>query len=153
MLTGYNVTWIPSYGPEMRGGTANCQVGICEHRIGSPIASNPNVLIAMNMPSMDRFEPEISDGGLLIYDSSLINRAPERSDLESVAVPATQLAYELGNSRAANMLTVGVYIAKTGLLSKESVIQALSTVVKRKALLELNVQAVERGMEFVASQS
>jgi len=149
MISGYHVTWIPSYGPEMRGGTANCQVGISEARIGSPIVSNPSVLIAMNLPSMDRFEPEVRKGGLVLYDSSLIDRKAKRKDIEAVAVPATQLADELGNSRAANMVMMGAYIGETGLLSKESVVRAFSAVIKRKALIPLNIQAIEKGMEYV----
>jgi 2-oxoisovalerate ferredoxin oxidoreductase beta subunit len=148
MISGYNVTWIPSYGPEMRGGTANCQVGISEDRIGSPLVSNPSVLIAMNLPSIDRFEPELREGGLLIYDSSLINREPERKDIESVAIPATKLADELGNSRAANMVMVGAYVGKSGLLSRESVMKALEHVVKRKALMDLNIKAVDKGIDY-----
>jgi len=149
MISGYNVTWIPSYGPEMRGGTANCQVGVSEHRIGSPIVSNPDVLIAMNLPSMDRFEPEVREGGLVMYDSSLIDREAKRKNVEAVPVPATRLADELGNSRAANMVMVGAYIGKTQLLSKEAVIRALHGVVKRSSLVPLNIKAVERGMAYV----
>ncbi|MCK4546746.1 MAG: 2-oxoacid:acceptor oxidoreductase family protein [Candidatus Eisenbacteria sp.] len=148
MLSGYHVTWIPSYGPEMRGGTANCQVGISEERIGSPIVSNPSVLIATNLPSMDRFEPEIREGGLLLYDRSLIDRKPNRTDIESIAIPATSVADELGNSRAANMVMLGAYIGKTGLLSRESVMEALDLVIKRKNLIDLNIKAIDKGIEY-----
>ncbi len=152
MLAGYNVSWLPSYGPEMRGGTANCQVNLSNKRIGSPMVPHPTVLVAMNLPSLDRFEEEVQSGGLIIYDTSLIDRAPKRTDVEVLGIPATEIADSLGNTRVANMVVLGAYIALTKLMSKEVVFTALPVFIKRKNLIPLNEQAIEKGMEFVARQ-
>ena len=150
MSAGYNVSWIPSYGPEMRGGTANCQVNLSSQRIGSPIVSQPTVLIAMNLPSLEKFEEEVVPGGLIIYDTSLIDRAPKRQDVKTLPIPATEMADKLGNTRIANMIVLGAYIGYTTVLSKDVVIAALPTFIKRKNLIPLNVQAIEKGIEFAA---
>jgi len=149
MQAGYHVSWLPSYGPEMRGGTANCHVNLSNKRIGSPMVTCPTVLVAMNLPSLDRFEDEVQTGGLIIYDSSLINHAPKRTDVEVLAIPATEIADGLGNTRVANMVVLGAYIALTKLMSKEVVFSALPVFIKRKNLISLNEQAIEKGMEFV----
>ncbi len=151
MQSGLHVSWIPSYGPEMRGGTANCHVNLSHRRIGSPVVSRPTVLVAMNLPSLEKFEEEVAAGGLIMYDSSLIDRPPQRKDVQILAIPATEMADQLGNTRIANMVILGAYIALTGCLSKESIAAALPAVVKRKNLVPLNLQALEKGMEFVAS--
>lgn len=148
MRAGYNVSWIPSYGPEMRGGTANCHVNLSTSRIGSPVVSVPTVLIAMNLPSLDRFEGEVAAGGLIIYDSSLIERGVQRSDVEVLALPATKMADELGNTRVANMVTLGAYVGFTAILSKEQVLATLPETVKRKELLAINTKAVQAGFEY-----
>jgi len=152
MQAGYFVSWIPSYGPEMRGGTANCHVNLSRQRVGSPLISKPNVLIAMNLPSLDKFEDSVIAGGLIIYDSSLINRAPKRSDVEILAIPATQMADTLGNTRVANMIVLGAYIARTGILDLETVIDALPNFIKRKNLIPLNKTAVQKGIQYVKGQ-
>ncbi len=149
MMAGYQVTWLPSYGPEMRGGTANCQVIISDDPIGSPLVSSPDVLIAMNRPSLERFEPDVREGGLIIYNSSLIDIEPKRKNVEVVAIPATEIADKLGNTRVANMVVLGSYIAKTGLLSKEAVISAFPIFIKRKNLIPLNEAAMQKGMDWV----
>jgi 2-oxoisovalerate ferredoxin oxidoreductase beta subunit len=149
MQAGYNVSWLPSYGPEMRGGTANCHVNLSDQRVGSPLVSRPTVLVAMNLPSLDKFESIVLPGGLIIYDSSLINRPPVRSDVEVIAIPATELADKLGNTRIANMIILGAYIKYTGVLRKENVFDALPNFLKKKTLLPLNRTAVEKGMEFM----
>lgn len=149
MQAGYNVSWIPSYGPEMRGGTANCNVNLSTQRVGSPLVSKPTVLVAMNLPSLDKFEPRVVADGLIIYDSSLINRKPERTDVEVMAIPATELADKLGNTRVANMIVLGAYIEYTGVLEKETVIESLPHYIKRKNLIPLNEQAIQKGIEFV----
>ena len=148
MQAGYHVSWIPSYGPEMRGGTANCHVNLSEHRVGSPLISKPSVLVAMNLPSLDKFEDTVLPGGLIIYDSSLINHAPQRNDVEIMAIPATQMADTLGNTRAANMILLGAYIHYAGVLKKETVINALPNFIKRRNLVPLNALAIEKGIEF-----
>lgn len=149
MLKGYEVSWLPSYGPEMRGGTANCSVMIQKEKIGSPMAVNPRVLIAMNRPSLEKFEADIVPGGIIFYNSSLIEIKPSRSDLESVEVPATGIADELGNVRVANMVMVGAYIGYTGLLSKDDLIKALPLSIRHKNLIALNEEAVSRGFDYV----
>ena len=149
MRSGYHVSWIPSYGPEMRGGTANCHVNLCDTRIGSPLVSRPTVLIAMNLPSLDKFEDEVESGGLIIYDSELIDRKPKRSDVEVLAIPATKMADELGNTRTANMVILGAYIAYSGVLSKQTVLGALPSFIKRKNLVPLNEKAIELGVKYV----
>ncbi|RKY75407.1 2-ketoisovalerate ferredoxin oxidoreductase [candidate division KSB1 bacterium] len=148
MRCGYHVSWLPSYGPEMRGGTANCHVNLSDTRIGSPLVSRPTVLIAMNLPSLDKFESEVETGGLIIYDSELINRKPERNDVEILAIPATKMADELGNTRVANMIILGAYIAYTDVLSKDIVRKTLPSVIKRKDLISLNEKAIELGYKY-----
>jgi 2-oxoisovalerate ferredoxin oxidoreductase beta subunit len=149
MLQDYFVSWLPSYGPEMRGGTANCHVNIRDIEVGSPMVSNPSVLIAMNRPSLEKFEAEMQSGGLLIYDTALIEVQPKRKDIEVIAIPATKIADDLGNTRVANMVVVGAYIGYTGLLTKPAVYEALKAVVKHKRFMEVNIKAIDAGFEFV----
>ncbi len=148
MLEGYQVSWIPSYGPEMRGGTANCHVHISEQPIGSPLVAFPDVLIAMNRPSLERFQNDVKEGGLIIYDSSLIDIEPSRQDVEIMPIPATRMADELGNTRIANMVVLGAYIGYTNALNKETVLATLDTIISRKRLIDINRQAIEKGYEF-----
>lgn len=143
------VSWIPSYGPEMRGGTANCYVNISDNKIGSPLSAHPTVLIAMNLPSLDKFEDEVSKGGLVIYDSSLIERQIRRQDVQVLPIPATKIADELGNTRAANMVVLGAFVEYTQLFSRQTVVDTLPMFIKRKSLIDLNQKAVDRGIEFV----
>ncbi|QQS48976.1 MAG: 2-oxoacid:acceptor oxidoreductase family protein [Acidobacteriota bacterium] len=145
MRHGYHVSWIPSYGPEMRGGTANCQVNISSEPIGSPLVSRPTVLIALNRPSLDKFEPEVASGGLLIYDSSLIDRQPVRDDLEVIALPATKLADEAGDPRAANMVALGAYLGRTKLLDQDAMLGILEKMTKNPDRMAINRQAYELG--------
>lgn len=149
MRQGYHVSWLPSYGPEMRGGTANCQVNISTEPIGSPLVSDPTVLIAMNRPSLEKYQPELISGGLLIYDVSLIDKPPERNDVEIVALPATALADEIGSAKIANMVVLGAYLGITNLLDKDEFIKALAAVSKKASLLELNLKAIEAGIQSV----
>jgi len=149
LLEDYHVSWIPSYGPEMRGGTANCMVQMKHREIGSPVISKPDVLMAFNRPSLEKFEHDVKPGGLIIYDSSLIDIKPTRTDVTIVAFPATKLADELGNTRVANMVTVGAFIELTGLLTKEAVEKAMPQFINRPRLIPLNVQAVEKGIDYI----
>ncbi len=149
MLSDYHSTWLPSYGPEMRGGTANCHVIISDKRIGSPLVSESDVLITMNLPSLDRFENEVRPQGVIFVNSSLIMRKVERQDVETVYVPATDLADDLGQTRVANMVMLGAYLQYTGLLTLKSVLAAAESVVKRKEFMELNKKALKKGMDFV----
>jgi 2-oxoisovalerate ferredoxin oxidoreductase beta subunit len=148
MLENYNVSWLPSYGPEMRGGTANCHVNIRDIEVGSPMVSNPTVLIAMNRPSLEKFENDIAPGGLLIYDTSLIDVKPRRPDIEILPLPATKLADELGNTRVANMIVIGAYIGYTGLLGKETVYESLKSAIKHKRFIDINIKAIDTGYDF-----
>ncbi|RPH97917.1 MAG: 2-ketoisovalerate ferredoxin oxidoreductase [Calditrichaeota bacterium] len=149
MQAGYQVSWIPSYGPEMRGGTANCHVNLSEHRVGSPLISKPTVLVAMNLPSLEKFEESVIPGGLIIYDKSLINESPTRSDVTVMAIPATEMADQLGNTRVANMIILGAYVAFSGIMSIQAVKESLPLIIKRKNLIPLNETAIDKGIEFV----
>ncbi len=149
MLSGYRVSWLPSYGPEMRGGTAHCHVRLSKHEIGSPLVSRPTILLSLNKPSLTKFLPEVTPGGLVIYNSSLIDEPPARSDIQPVPLSATEIAEKIGSSKVTNMVVIGALIAKTGLLSKESIFSAIDALVKNKKLVEMNRQAVEAGMSAV----
>jgi 2-oxoglutarate ferredoxin oxidoreductase subunit gamma len=107
MDAGREVTWIPSYGPEMRGGTANCTVIISDEEIGSPLVLNPTAVIALNLPSLEKYEPMVKSGGVLIVNASLVNRGPQRQDIENVFIPVNEIAERLGNRRLLNMVAVG----------------------------------------------
>jgi 2-oxoisovalerate ferredoxin oxidoreductase beta subunit len=148
MQQNLHVSWLPSYGPEMRGGTANCHVNISTASISSPLVSTPTVLIAMNKPSLDKFENEVRSGGLILYDSSLIDRPPARGDVEVLALPATEIADKLGSGKSANMVVLGALISKTNLLEKDAVLDVVRANTKKADLLDLNVKAIEAGFEF-----
>lgn len=148
MRQGLHVSWLPSYGPEMRGGTANCHVNISTEPIGSPLVSEPTVLIAMNKPSLDKFEDEVASGGLILYDSSLIDRPPMRGDVEVIALPATEMADQLGSGKSANMVALGALIGKTNMLDKDAVIEVVRAMSKTPTQFELNLRAVEAGVQF-----
>ena len=149
MRHNYEVSWLPSYGPEMRGGTANCSVKISNKKIGSPLVANPTILIAMNRPSLDKFENDVVSGGLIMYDNSLIDREPVRDDVDVIPIPATKIADELGNTKAANMVIVGALIAYKDLMSQQVILDSLGDVLKRKNLVEMNRNAILRGAEFI----
>jgi 2-oxoisovalerate ferredoxin oxidoreductase beta subunit len=148
MLDDYHVSWLPSYGPEMRGGTANCHVNIRDIEVGSPVVSHPTVLIALNRPSLDKFENDVEPGGLIIYDTSLVNSKVQRTDVEVVEMPVTQMADELGSTRTANMMVLAAYAAYTNLFSKETLYETLKTTIKRKKLIDINKKAIDAGYEF-----
>ncbi|MBN1406807.1 MAG: 2-oxoacid:acceptor oxidoreductase family protein [Calditrichaceae bacterium] len=148
MLEDYHVSWLPSYGPEMRGGTANCHVNVRNIPVGSPVVSNPTVLIALNRPSLEKFEQDVEKDGLIIFDSSLIDLDVKRKDVEALPLPATQLADKLGNTRTANMITLAAYAAYTGLFSKETLYETLKTAIKRRVLIDINKKAIDVGYEF-----
>jgi 2-oxoisovalerate ferredoxin oxidoreductase beta subunit len=153
MQQGRYVSWLPSYGPEMRGGTANCHVNISPDPISSPLVSAPTVLIAMNKPSLDKFESEVITGGLIVYDSSLIDHPPARSDVEALPVPATEIADTLGSGKTANMVILGALLGKTNLLEKEAVLDVVRAITKKPELLELNIKAVNAGFEFARDKA
>ncbi|HHS49500.1 MAG TPA: 2-ketoisovalerate ferredoxin oxidoreductase [candidate division Zixibacteria bacterium] len=149
MRYGWNVSWIPSYGPEMRGGTANCQVNISEGPIGSPVVDFPTILVALNKPSLDKFEESVQPGGIIFYNTSMIDRKPARTDVEVIGVPFSEIADELGNLRFANMVVVGSILAKTKLIEMDIVKDALAEVIHHKKFIEPNIVAIERGASAV----
>ena len=114
MDLGKHVTWIPSYGPEMRGGTAHCTVTIADEPIGSPLVANPFAVVAMNIPSFEKYEPLVRAGGLMVYNSTLVNRPPKRDDIDFIAVPGNELAEALGNVRLANSVMTGALVTALG---------------------------------------
>lgn len=149
LLEGKQISWLPSYGPEMRGGTANCSVIISDTPIGSPIVSHPDILIAMNLPSLDRYEPAARPGSMIFYDSSLIERAVVRTDVRSFSLPATKTAVKMGVATLANMILVGKVIKETGVVDFANADAALRKLVpaKRAAMIESNLTALKAGYE------
>lgn len=150
MDANMNVSWLPSYGPEMRGGTANCSVILTDEQVGSPIVTSPDTLIVMNRPSLDKFENNIKTNGLLIVDSDLVTRDPERKDIEVIKIPAQTIAQEIGSPKIANMVLLGALVAKTNIVSMETLLEALKAHGKEK-FYEINKTALEKGAECVVS--
>ena len=150
LIEGKNVSWLPSYGPEMRGGTANCSVIISDDPVGSPIVSEPNCLVAMNLPSLRRYENSVVPGGMILVDSTLIEEKVERSDVSVFYVPATKMAKDEGFSTLANMILCGKLIKESADLKFENTDEALKKVIPpRKAnLLDINLKALKVGYEF-----
>jgi len=150
MLKGLNVTYFPSYGAEMRGGTANCTVTLSDKKIASPVASNPDILVAMNYPSLEKFESMVIKDGLILVNASLIEKNPSRSDVEVLRVPTLALAREAGSDRAINMVMVGALAAKTGLLSLEETVHGMRAALKGKEkMFPLNEKGIVRGFDFI----
>jgi 2-oxoglutarate ferredoxin oxidoreductase subunit gamma len=154
MHEGKNVSWMPSYGPEMRGGTANCTVMISTDRVGSPVTRFPQSLVAMNKASLDKFESAIQPGGFLLINSSLVDRDPSRTDLKVIKVPANQIAEEAGTLQVTNMAALGAYVAGSSVVSLDSVIVALRRMIPehRKDMLAVNEKALRRGAESAKKQ-
>jgi 2-oxoglutarate ferredoxin oxidoreductase subunit gamma len=148
MLEGKEVSWLPSYGPEMRGGTANCHVIITdEGAVGSPIVTEATACLVMNRPSLAKFEPTLKPGGLLIINASLITDKPKRDDMDVLYVPANGIADELGDTRIANMVMLGAYLKKTEAVGMDSVEKALHKAFgeKKAHLIPVNMEALKRG--------
>ncbi|MEA4912260.1 MAG: 2-oxoacid:acceptor oxidoreductase family protein [Oscillospiraceae bacterium] len=147
LCDGKEVSWLPSYGPEMRGGTANCSVVLSERPIGSPLVTEPDLLIAMNQPSFDKFIDRVAPGGVVIMDSSLIEAKPDRADIKVFAVPATDLAEKNNLSGLSNMILFGKAAKEFGLGSDEAIVAGLkkSIPAKKANLLDANLRAVELG--------
>lgn len=150
LIENKNVSWLPSYGPEMRGGTASCSVIISDDLVGSPIVSNPDVLVAMNLPSFDKYESAVVKGGYAFVDSTLIERKSVRDDITTIYIPATKLANENGIPTLANMIIVGCILNTLGLYSEDSVKAALGKVISAKHadMLEYNLKALKIGADF-----
>lgn len=154
MLEKREVTWFPSYGAEVRGGTANCTVILADELIGSPIVSLSDILIIMNEQSLIKFEPKLRKDGILLYDSSLINSYNFRDDISVVGIPATKIASEIGNTKSANMVMLGGFIGKTGLIKKKSAFKAIecTSSEKIKNSMSDNKQAISKGIKYIENQ-
>jgi 2-oxoglutarate ferredoxin oxidoreductase subunit gamma len=151
MNAGKEVTFMPSYGAEMRGGTANSMVVIAETKIASPLVSNPDSLIAMNKASLNKFAPQVKTGGLLIMNSSLIDCEPDvDGSIDILAVPADDIAVELGSQKSANMVVLGAYLQRRGLFSVDAAVKSLPDVIAERyhKTLPTNAEALRRGAEF-----
>ena len=150
MMEGKEVSWLPSYGPEMRGGTANCSVIISDEPVGSPIVAKPNVLMVMNLPSLDKYEKDVKPGGKIFVDSSLIDRKVERTDVEVYYVPATQLASDNGLVGLANMILIGKLMKELGEFDDNMVAESLKKVVsvKHPEMYDFNLKALTMGRDF-----
>ena len=149
MLDGREVSWMPAYGPEMRGGSANCSVVISDSPVGSPKVEDADVVIAMNRPSMELFEASVVPGGLMLYNSSLIDVKPTRTDIVAVPIDCNGIADSLGNSRVANMVMLGALMERTKPFDTELLVEALRHKLgaKKEKLIPLNREAISRGME------
>lgn len=150
MDNGLEVTWIPSYGPEMRGGTANCTVIISNETIGSPLVRNPDIVLAMNLPSVDKYEERMPTGGVLVANSSLVPREIQREDITSLLIPVNEIAEEIGFSRLGNMIMIGAMLALKPILPLDTVKKALEEHIpeRHKKTLPLNFKAMDEGFEF-----
>lgn len=150
LLEEKEVSWLPSYGPEMRGGTANCSIILSDEPVGSPIVSVPDVLIAMNLPSLDKYEAAAKPGAKLFIDSTLIGRKVQRDDISAYYIPATKMANDAGIPTLANMIMMGKMIRETNVVSFENMTDVMAKIVsaKRAALLEANLKALETGYNY-----
>lgn len=149
MREGLHVSWIPSYGPEMRGGTAHCHVKLSRQGIASPLINRPSTVIAFNEPSVEKFVGELLPGGLMMLNSSMVTTRPSRTDIRVVAVPVTDTAREVGNPKVANMVMLGAYLQVTGAVDDESVLAAMAAHGFRADLVELNRKAIKAGRQAV----
>ena len=151
MNKGYHVTYLPAYGAVMRGGTANCTVALSDEEIASPVASEPNYLIVMNAPSLFSFQNRVTSGGVIFLNSSIINDRPNRQDVKVYCVPCTDIAQELGNIRVANIIMMGAYIKKSGVVSPDVYLKSLESIMgsKKKSFMEVNRKAFAAGFDYV----
>jgi len=150
MENGLQVTWIPSYGPEMRGGTANCTVIISDEEIGSPLVRHPKVLLAFNRPSLDKYESSVAEGGLLVVNSSMVDRSVDRANIRVVTLPANDIAENLGDKRLTNMVMLGAMLINQPVLPVEALEKALENHIpeRHKKLLPSNIKALQKGATF-----
>ncbi|MBR3357530.1 MAG: 2-oxoacid:acceptor oxidoreductase family protein [Solobacterium sp.] len=150
LIEDKNVSWLPSYGPEMRGGTANCSVILSDDPVGAPIVLNPDVLVAMNLPSLDKYENAVKKGGIILVDSSLIERKVQRTDVDVYYVPATRLADANGTGKLANMILMGKLLDVLGDYNEETVNKALAKCISARHadMLEFNRKAMEIGKNY-----
>ena len=151
MVQGKHTTFFPSYGAEMRGGTANCSVIVSDDEIPSPVVSEPDCIVAMNIASLDKFESRVKPGGTIFINSSLIKRELTRDDVEAVRIPANEMAEELGSAKAANMVMLGGVLKKTGAVELDSAVKSLDGVLSERAmaLLDVNKKALRKGFDAI----
>lgn len=152
LIEGKHVTYFPSYGAEIRGGTANCTVIVSDERIDSPVTSEPGAVIAFNNPSVERFEASLVPDGLLLMNGSMVDRVPDRSDLQTFYIPAGEIARELGDERVLNVIMLGAYAGRSGVVSLDALESALRKFLagKRAAVFEINQKALLAGVESVS---
>ena len=150
MMEGKEVTWLPSYGPEMRGGTASCSVVLSDEPVSSPIVDEPDVLMVMNLPSLDKYESTVAPGGTIFVDSTLIDRKVERTDVNVVYIPATRLASENNMSSLANMILVGGILKTLDQFDADGINAALKKVVsaRHQEMFDFNLKALEIGRDY-----
>lgn len=150
MRSGKHVSWLPSYGPEMRGGTCNCSVIVEDEPIGSPLVTKPDILLAFNTPSFDKFESKVVKGGMLFTDSSLVNKKSERTDITSYSIPATALADENGLNGMANVIMLGYIVKKTGMFTEDFFKESLNSGIpaSKAHLADVNRKALEIGFGY-----
>jgi 2-oxoglutarate ferredoxin oxidoreductase subunit gamma len=155
MDEGKEVTWIPSYGPEMRGGTANCTVVVSDEEIGSPFVKNPTAVIAMNLPSLDKYEPLVKPGGYLVVNTSMVNRKVEREDINIISVPANEIAEAIGSKRAVNMVLLGALLGNLNILPMKAMEEALESHMPARHMkfLPSNLEALQKGAAHKAGQA
>ena len=154
MKEGKEVSWLPSYGPEMRGGTCNCTVVVSDKPVGSPVVRTPRIVVALNRPSLDKFEPSVKEKGILLINSSLINPTEvSRKDIEVLPIPANDIAKENGHPRLANMVALGAFVEKTKLVRITSLFESFEKILDQRyhPLIPSNIKAVEEGGAFVQS--
>ena len=150
LIDGKEVSWLPSYGPEMRGGTANCSIILSDSKIGSPIVDKPDILIAMNGPSFDKYISGVNPGGQIFVDSSLISKKTDRSDIEAYYIPATKIASDEGLTGLANMIMLGIMMKHSDIIPYENIEKTLQKVVpaKKQNLLDSNRKAIQIGYDY-----
>ncbi len=149
MELGKHVAWVPSYGPEMRGGTAYCTVVVADHPIGSPVVNTPMDLVAMNRPSLEKFEPTTRPGGFILVNSSLIPDRVQREDVTEILIPANDVAIKLGNNRGANMVALGAYVACSGVVGLEDIIELIPRAFARKPqFVDANIACIKEGAKI-----
>ncbi|MDD6307749.1 MAG: 2-oxoacid:acceptor oxidoreductase family protein [Clostridia bacterium] len=150
LVNGYEISWLPSYGPEMRGGTANCHVILSEEPVASPLVTKPTALIAMNLPSLKKFENAVVPGGVILIDNSLIDATVERTDVTVISIPATRMADEIGAKKLANMIMTGAFVKATGCTDFDGLMKGLEKCVPagKADLLALNKKVLKMGYTF-----
>ena len=151
MAEGLFVTWAPSYGPEMRGGTANCSVVLSDKAVGSPVFAHPTDLIALNEPSLAKFEKAVQPGGIVLVNSNVVNDKVQREDLKAYYIPCAKIAEEIGNSKVSNMVMLGAYVAATGILKTETIEEMITEMFAgaKAKFIPLNIEAFRRGMACI----